>query len=86
MAKKGIQESNFIFSNDRTGKFVAYKTRMPIVKCVCGFEILVVPDLKAMNRAIENHVADHRQANKGPKRLTAFLTEQVLIAASEVNV
>ena len=46
MAKKGIQESNFIFSDDRTGKFGAHKTRMSIFKCVCGFKILVVPDLK----------------------------------------
>ena len=80
MAKKGIQESNFIFSNDRTGKFVAYKTRMPIVKCVCGFKILVVPDLKAMERAIKNHVTNHKKASDVSKRLT----EQVLIVASNL--
>jgi len=82
MSKKGIQESNFIFSNDRTGKFVAHKTRMPTVKCVCGFEILVVPDLKAMDRAIKNHVAEHKKAIGVPKSLTEFLTEQVLIVAA----
>jgi len=82
MSKKGIQESNFIFSNDRTGKFVAHKTRMPTVKCVCGFEILVVPDLKAMDRAIRNHVANHKKAIGVPKSLTEFLTEQVLIVAA----
>ena len=78
MAKKGIQESNFIFSNDRTGKFVAYKTRMPIVKCVCGFEILVVPDLKAMDRAIINHVTNHKKASD----VSEWLTDQVLIVAA----
>jgi len=82
MSKKGIQESNFIFSNDRTGKFVAHKTRMPTVKCVCGFEILVVPDLKAMDRAIRNHVANHKKASDGSERLTEFLTDQVLIVAA----
>jgi hypothetical protein len=53
MTKRVIQESNFTFSKDHTGKFVAHKTHMPFIKCGCGFEILVVPDLKAMNRAIK---------------------------------
>ena len=35
MTKKGIQESNFIFSKDRTSKFVAHKTRMPIEIGIC---------------------------------------------------
>ena len=78
MTKKGIQESNFIFSKDRTGKFVAHKTRMPTLKCVCGFEILLVPDLKAMDRAIKNHVTNHKKASDVSKRLT----EQVLIVAA----
>ena len=91
MAKRGIQESNFTFNKDHTGKFVAHKTRMPIVKCGCGFEILVVPDLKAMNRAIKNHIAEHKQANDGSgwilafDSLTEFLTEQVLIVTSKIN-
>ena len=82
MAKRGIQESNFIFSDDRTGKFGSHKTRMPIIKCVCGFKILVMPDLKAMNRAIKNHLANHKKAIGVPKSLTEFLTEQVLIVAA----
>ena len=80
MKKKGIQESNFIFSKDPIGRFVAHKTRMPIFKCVCGFEILVVPDLKAMGRAIKNHVAKHKKASD----VSEWLTEQVLIVASNL--
>ncbi len=34
---------------------------MPTLKCMCGAEILSVPDLKAMNRAIEEHIAEHRK-------------------------
>ena len=82
MSKRGIQESNFTFNKERTVKFVAHKTRLPIIKCVCGFKILVVPDLKAMDRAIKNHVAEHKKANDRSKRLTDFLTEQVLIVAA----
>ena len=91
MSKRGIQESNFTFSKDRTGKFVAHKTRMPIIRCVCGFKILVVPDLKAMNRAIKNHIAEHKKASDDSERilafgsLTQFLTEHVLIVASKIN-
>jgi hypothetical protein len=80
MAKKGIQESNFTFSPYRTDKFEAHKKSMPIIKCSCGFKILVIPDLKAMDRAIKNHVTNHKKAFS--KRFTDFLTEQVLIVAS----
>jgi hypothetical protein len=47
----------------------------------------VVPDSKAMNRAIKNHVAEHKQADYGlvPESLEEFLTEQILIVASEMN-
>ena len=90
MAKKGIQESNFIFNQERNGKFVAHKKGMPTVRCVCGYEILVVPDLKAMNQAIKNHVAEHKMTSDGSRRilvgsLREFLTEQVLIVASKIN-
>ena len=61
---------------------------MPIIRCVCGSEILVVPDLKAMNKAIQNHIIEHKQAKDSPDRpacLEAFLTEQVLIVACKAN-
>lgn len=62
---------------------------MRTAKCVCGSEILVLPDLKAMKRAIKNHVAEHKQARDGSDRLDSleeFLTEQILMVASEINV
>ena len=58
---------------------------MPIVTCICDSEILVLPDLKAMNIAIRNHVAKHKRACVGPERLAEFLTTQVLILASKIN-
>jgi hypothetical protein len=72
-------------------KFAAHKKSMPIVRCVCGSEILVVPDLKTMNLAINNHVAEHKKASDGSKMILSldsleqFLTEQVLIVASKIN-
>jgi hypothetical protein len=61
---------------------------MRFARCVCGFKILVVPDLKAMDRAIKNHVTEHYNENRNlgklaPGKLTTLLTEQVLIAASK---
>jgi hypothetical protein len=34
---------------------------MPIFNCVCGTNILIVPDLAEMNRAIKNHVIEHKK-------------------------
>jgi hypothetical protein len=61
---------------------------MRFARCICGFKILVIPDLKAMDRAINNHVSEHKKAKGAleklaPGKLTALLTEQVLKAASK---
>jgi len=56
---------------------------LPVIHCTCGEAILVVPDIKAMDKAIENHITVHN--SKKPKekfdetrRLREFLVEQVL--------
>jgi hypothetical protein len=91
LTRKSIQEINFSYNQDCQRKAAAYKKRMPIARCACGFEILVLPDLRAMNRAIKNHMTEHKQAGNGRERLSAFhsltefLTEQVLIVASKMN-
>jgi len=41
-----------------------FKSNMPIVTCICGKKILVVPDLAAMDRAINNHRAKHKSADE----------------------
>jgi hypothetical protein len=45
---------------------------------VCGFEILVLPDLKIMSQAIEKHVLEHK--NKGATDSEADEIEFDLIA------
>ena len=87
MKKKNYQEINFASGKDHKSKPVIHKKGMPTIRCVCGLRILVVPDLEAMNRAIKNHVAEHRQADYGlvPDSLEELLTEQILTAASEMN-
>jgi hypothetical protein len=88
MAKRGSQEINFTSEQDLKGKFSYHKKGMPAVRCSCGFKILVIPDLKAMNQAIKNHVTEHKKAGDGSGRidlLQEFLTEQVLIVAGKMN-
>ena len=85
MTKRSIQEVNFPFNQDRHNKVATHKKHMPVIKCVCGFEILVLPDMKAMNTAINKHVAEHKKAGDSPERLTELLAEQVMILASKMN-
>jgi hypothetical protein len=87
MKRKSIHEIDFCSDQHREREVAVHKNRMPIVRCVCGSEILVVPDSKAMNRAIKNHLAEHKRADYGlvPDLLEAFLTEQVLIAAGKMD-
>jgi hypothetical protein len=44
------------------------KERLPIIYCECGAEILLLPDLPAMNRAIKTHVTEHQKKARPAKR------------------
>jgi hypothetical protein len=33
---------------------------LPTIKCECGAEILLVPDVKLMSKALEAHVEEHK--------------------------
>jgi len=82
MARKSIQEINFFPSQNRQRKVAVHKKRMSIARCPCGFEILVLPDLKAMNLAVNKHLAEHKKAHDDSAER---LIEQVLIVASKMN-
>jgi hypothetical protein len=68
------------------------KEHLPIISCICGTEILVVPDLKAMNRAIKTHVAEHRKRGRttqknvvASSKISQLLSQLTLIKMSEEN-
>jgi hypothetical protein len=68
------------------------KERLPIINCEYGAEILVVPDLQAMNRAIKTHVAEHRKRERTAKKnivrsskISQLLSQLTLIKTSEQN-
>jgi hypothetical protein len=56
--------------------------KMPIYSCSCGAQILVLPDMTEMQRAIAAHVAEHRR--RTGKRITEeALTEGILALLRE---
>ena len=56
------------------------KEHLPLIKCECGAEILLLPDLKAMDLAIEAHVAEHRKKGSNPSRAaTSSRISQLLV-------
>jgi len=66
------------------------KERLPIINCECGAEILVVPDLQAMNRAIKTHADEHRKITRytqkkqiTPNRVTELLSQLAIIELSK---
>ena len=52
MAQKTKEKSPFL---NRSLK----PTKMKIATCSCGKKLLVVPDLAAMNKAVDNHLSKH---------------------------
>jgi len=51
---------------------------LSVITCVCGYEILILPDVKIMSQAIEKHVLEHK--NKGATDSEADKIEFELIA------
>ena len=96
MPKRAIHDFNYAVPQDPSAKPSACgqvsRKGMLTIRCVCGAEMLVVPDLNAMNRAVENHVAEHTKMGKrggngqmAPSKLRLFLIRQILTAASLTN-
>ena len=68
------------------------KGKLLFIKCECGDEILLVADSKEMDKAIENHVAEHvrkqpdkAKAEEEAKRISELLIKQVLQKAAETE-
>ena len=49
-------------------KKAADTSGLPVITCVCGAEILLVPNVKKMNEAIEAHVFEHTKKLKTLKK------------------
>lgn len=56
------------------------ETKMPIITCKCGEQVLVVPDLALMTEAIKKHLAKCNVCSE------QFLTNQIMEALSKTAV
>ena len=70
-------------------KKCSLKNNLPLVTCECGYEIVLVPDFKALGKAIEEHVMEHAKKStmtqKEVEALEDNLIAQVLKLASEIE-
>ncbi len=63
---------------------------LPTITCVCGAEILLIPDVKLMSKALQAHVDEHirklknhKEAKLEAETLMDVLVTKVLQKASE---
>ena len=78
--------------NTNAQSYKRLKEHLPLITCDCGAEILLVPDLDAMNLAIEAHVAQHRNNRtdaQGKENASGSighrLSQLVLMKLSEIH-
>jgi hypothetical protein len=45
-------------------KRTSSKQNLPMLKCECGHEVLLLLDLKTLGKAIEEHVTEHQKKYK----------------------
>ena len=65
---------------------------LPLIRCYCGAEILVLLSLERMNEAIENHVKKHKRRLKAKcdkeveaQLIREFLSAQVFERITEIR-
>ena len=78
-------------SQNRANKVITRTAGLPIIKCSCGYKILLLPSVKAMNLAIEAHVETHvlkikdaAEAERESEQVRSNLIEQVFELASKL--
>ena len=78
-------------SSRTTKKKIDSEFGLSVVKCVCGAAILLVPNVKVMSKAVEDHVEKHvakvknqREAEVEAERVRDDLITKILEKASEL--
>jgi hypothetical protein len=49
---------------------------LPVIKCECGAEILLIPQVELMGKAINSHVEEHRATVSDPIK-AEFLAKRI---------
>ena len=78
--------------NNKKGQRSLSEGNHRCIKCECGAEILLIPDVREMESVIIKHAESHSKKEKNLKKADAifeqiqdFLVQQVLIKASETE-
>ena len=54
-----------------------YLPQMQIFTCSCGEEILIVPDIKTMNKPLKNHIPRHKKTINQPIKEEDIVEERL---------
>jgi hypothetical protein len=69
------QQKKTNINSERHNKKIHRK--MPVFSCSCGTKILIIPDLPEMDKAIKNHIEEHRKLS-GQTLAEDDLTHKIL--------
>jgi hypothetical protein len=59
--KKNITVLEMLQMHSDKVKRSSSKNNLPVLKCECGHEILLLPELKTLGNAIEEHAIEHQK-------------------------
>ena len=48
---------------------------LPIIRCKCGAEFLLIPDLDEMSRTVERHAQSHKEKEHDPLKADVTFAE-----------
>ena len=57
---------------------------LPIIRCTCGYELLLLTDAQVMGQAIENHVLEHKNKYGLTQKQTESLEDNLIAQAFEL--
>lgn len=60
------------------------KRNLPTIHCECGHKILLLPDVKAMGQAIEEHALEHKRKYALTEEETEALENGLIAQALEL--
>jgi len=68
------------------------RAKLPIIRCKCGAEFLLLPDLAEMSLVVQRHAQTHKETVENPveaervyTEIEEFLTVQILRKASQIG-
>lgn len=73
-------------SKNIDGALTLERSCFVVIKCSCGAEILLVPDIKAMSEAIETHVVEHQKMFILSDKEVEGIREELIVKTFKVAV